>query len=149
MKLRQMLRCLPYNLFPSYRSSGAWVEYIAEDWHEVKIRLPLNWHTRNVVGSTYCGSMYSAVAPWYMAMLINILGKEYQVWDKVVKIDFRKPGKSTLFAHFLITPDEVASIQADLAERRSVERQYTVDLVDAKGTTHAAFEEMIYIRVKR
>ncbi len=149
MNLHQTIRCLPYNLFPSYRSTGAWIDYIADDWHEVKIRLPLNWHTRNSVGTLFCGSMYSAIAPWYMGMLVKILGKDYLVWDKVVKIDFKKPGQTTLFAHFVIAPDEVASIRTALESRRSLERSYTINLVDEKGLTHVAFEELIYIRVKR
>lgn len=147
--LKDRLRCWKYNLFPSYRSSGAWITHLSENWHEVSIRLPLNLWTRNYVGTTYCGSMYSAVAPWYMAMLAQNLGPEYLVWDKTVKISFQKPGKSALFAHFRLEEAELDSIRAELETKRSTERTYMVELVDAEQVVHVSFEEVIYIRRKR
>lgn len=146
---KDRLRCWKFNLFPSYRSSGAWITHIAENWQEVSIRLPLNLWTRNYVGTTYCGSMYSAVAPWYMAMLAQTLGPEYLVWDKTVKISFQKPGQSALYAHFSLSDDHLAEIRAELEGKRSTERTYIVELVDAQKVVHAAFEEVVYIRRKR
>ena len=39
-----------FNLCPAYRGSGARVTYIASDWREVRVRLPLSWRSRNYVG---------------------------------------------------------------------------------------------------
>ena len=63
-----------FNFFPAYRGAGARITYIAADWREVRIKLPLNWLTRNYVGTIYGGSMYGAVDPIYMIMLIRLLG---------------------------------------------------------------------------
>lgn len=70
-----------FNFFPAYRGTGGRVEYIAGDWREIRIRLPLNWRTRNYVGTIFGGSLYGAVDPLYMIMLIRNLGDEYVVWD--------------------------------------------------------------------
>jgi hypothetical protein len=35
-----------FNLFPCYRRTGVRMTYIAPDFHEVRIKLPLNWKTR-------------------------------------------------------------------------------------------------------
>ena len=40
-----------FNLFPVYRRTGGRVQYIAEDYTEARVRLPLNWRTRNYVGT--------------------------------------------------------------------------------------------------
>ena len=50
-----------FNLFPAYRGTGARIAYIADDFHEVRLRLPLSWRTRNAVGTIFGGSMYGAV----------------------------------------------------------------------------------------
>ena len=63
-----------FNLFPAYRGTGAHVSYIAGDFREVRIRLPLSWRTRNVVGTIFGGSLYGAVDPIFMIMLMNLLG---------------------------------------------------------------------------
>ncbi|HEY7975525.1 MAG TPA: DUF4442 domain-containing protein, partial [Ktedonobacterales bacterium] len=59
-----------FNLSPVYRSTGATITYIAADWRETRIKLPLRLRTRNYVGTIYGGSMYAAVDPFYMVMLI-------------------------------------------------------------------------------
>jgi acyl-coenzyme A thioesterase PaaI-like protein len=137
-----------FNLFPAYRGTGGRVVYIADDWHEVRVKLPLNWRTRNYVGTIYGGSIYGAIDPIYMLMLMRILGPDYIVWDKAAKIRFRKPGKSTLFADFLLTPDEVVEIK-DLAEsNRSIDRIYSLELKDKEGVLHAQIEKTLYISKK-
>jgi acyl-coenzyme A thioesterase PaaI-like protein len=135
-----------FNLFPAYRGTGARVTYIAADWHEVRIRLPLSWRTRNYVGTIFGGSLYGAVDPMYMIMLIHILGSGYTVWDKAATIRFQKPGRSTLTARFLLEAAEIAEIRRLLETAPSVDRVYTVDLVDAAGTVHASVAKTVYVR---
>lgn len=91
-----------FNLFPAYWCTGARITYLADDFREVRVRLPLNWRTRNYVGTIFGGSMYAAVDPVYMIMLIHNLGPEYEVWDKAASIRFREPGRDTLRARFVL-----------------------------------------------
>ncbi len=98
------------------------------------------------MGTIFGGSMYAAVDPIYMMMLIKTLGKEYIVWDKAAWIRFRKPGKGTLYIHFLLSTEETDSIRAELQHVQSVERTYHVDIADAEGIVHAEIEKTIYIR---
>jgi len=137
-----------FNFFPAFRGTGGRITYIASDWREARIKLPLNWRTRNYVGTIYGGSMYAAVDPIYMVMLIKILGPEYVVWDKAASIRFKKPGTGTLFAKFVIADDELNAIWTALATLPSVERAYHVELVDADGIVHAAIDKTVYIRRK-
>jgi hypothetical protein len=137
-----------FNLFPAYRGTGGRVIYAAADFHEVRVKLPLNWRTRNYVGTIYGGSIYGAIDPIYMLMLMRILGPGYVVWDKAANVRFRKPGKGTLFADFLLTADEIIEIK-DLAENaRSIDRIYKVELKDKSGVVHAQIEKTLYISKK-
>jgi len=135
-----------FNLFPAYRGTGARVTYIAGDFREVRIHLRLSWRTRNAVGTIYGGSMYGAVDPIYMIMLMHLLGREYVVWDKAATIRFRKPGKATLHATFTIDEAELDAIRAAVASEAPIDRIYNVALVDGEGTVHAEVEKVIYIR---
>lgn len=138
-----------FNLFPAYRGSGGRVTYIAEDFREVRVKIPLWWRTRNYVGTIYGGSMYAAIDPIYMLMLIRILGPEYIVWDKAAKIRFRKPGKDTLFAKFELSEDEIKEIKRLAEIEKSIDRIYDLALVDKNGTVHAQIEKTLYIAKKR
>jgi acyl-coenzyme A thioesterase PaaI-like protein len=135
-----------FNLFPAYRGTGARVTYIADDFREVRVRLPLSWRTRNAVGTIFGGSMYGAVDPIYMIMLMAILGRDYVVWDKAATIRFRKPGQTTLTATFTIDDAELDAIRAATAGGQPIDRTYNVDLVDDEGTVHADVEKVIYVR---
>lgn len=137
-----------FNLFPAYRGTGARVTYIASDFREVRVRLPLSWRTRNYVGTIFGGSLYASVDPMYMIMLIRTLGREYIVWDKAASIRFRKPGRSTLYATFRIDEPELEAIRSATANGEPVDRVYNVDLVDADGVVHASVEKVIYVRRK-
>lgn len=140
------LRRWGFNFFPAYRGTGARITYIAADWREIRIKLPLSWRTRNYVGTIYGGSMYAAVDPIFMIMLIKLLGPAYVVWDKAASIRFKKPGKSTLSARFVIDEAETEAIKAELAGRPAIDRVYQIDLVDHDGVVHASVEKTIYIR---
>jgi len=137
-----------FNFFPAYRGTGAWVTYIAGDFREVRVRLPLSWRTRNLVGTIFGGSLYGSVDPIYMIMLIRLLGREFIVWDKAAEIRFRKPGRSTLFATFTIDESELNAIREATAAGNPIDRLYTVDLVDRDGVIHATINKTIYIRRK-
>ncbi len=136
------------NLFPAYWGTGAHVTYIAADWHEIHVALPLSWRTRNYVGTIYGGSMYAGLDPMYMLMLIKILGKDYVVWDKAATIRFKRPGRSTLYARCVLGDQEIERIKAELVEKPSLDCVYSVDLTDAQGVVHASVEKTIYIRRK-
>ena len=138
-----------FNFFPAFRGTGGRVTYIASDWSEVRIKVPLNWRTRNYVGTIYGGSMYGAVDPFYMVMLIKRLGPEYIVWDKAATVRFKKPGRGTLTAQFLVQVEELRAIERALANgAASVDRVYQVDLADAAGAVVATVEKVVYIRRK-
>jgi len=125
------------------------VTYVASDFREVHVRLPLSWRTRNYVGTIFGGSLYGAVDPIYMIMLIKILGPDYVVWDKAATIRFVRPGRTTLTARFRVNDEEVRAIRAELETADSVDRVYRVELIDAEGRVHAEVDKTIYVRRRR
>ncbi len=137
-----------FNWFPAYRLTGARLTWLADDWHEVRLRLPLNWQTRNVVGTIFGGSMYGALDPVFMIMLMRLLGPGYVVWDKSATIHFRRPGREQLFATFRLAPEEAALLRAAVDAEGKVEREYSVELVNAAGEVHATCVKLLSVRRK-
>ena len=135
-----------FNWFPAYRATGARLTYISHDWRDVRLRLPLSWQTRNYVGTLFGGSMYGALDPVYMVMLIKTLGPDYVVWDKAATIQFRRPGRGTLYATFQLTDTVLAAIRQAVAEHGKVEWRFTTELTDVSGEVHATCEKLLSIR---
>lgn len=138
-----------FNWFPAYRGTGGRVECIDGSWTEVRIRLPLSWRTRNYVGTIYGGSLYGAIDPFYMIMLIKLLGREYEVWDKAATIRFRRPGRTTLHATFRIEAEVLERIRTDVERDGRSEPHFTIDLVDEAGEVHATCEKVISVRRRK
>jgi hypothetical protein len=134
-----------FNFFPAYRATGGRVTYIAADWTEIHVTVPLNWRTRNYVKTIFGGSMYGAVDPFYMFMLIKLLGSEYVVWDKTAAIRFRRPGRERLFAKFVVTTADLAEIRNGVAKGGKYEKSYIVNLTSRSGEVHAIIEKGIHI----
>lgn len=143
--LRSRLWRLAFRLFPAYRGTGGRVTHIAPDWSEVRVTVPHNLRTRNYVGTIFGGSMYGAVDPIYMLMLIRRLGDDYVVWDKAAEIEFKKPGKDDLYATFGVSDEEVAAIESALETDDALDREYTVDLVDDDGVVHATVTKTLHV----
>jgi acyl-coenzyme A thioesterase PaaI-like protein len=135
-----------FNFFPTYRSTGAWITYIADDHHEIRITLPFGWRTKNYVGTMFGGSMYAACDGVYMVMLIKALGRDYIVWDKSATVRFRKPARTTLYGSFVLSSQELDDIRNRLGPGESTERIHRVELTDRAGAVHAEIEWSIHIR---
>lgn len=137
-----------FNWFPAYRATGARITYIAGDWGEVRIRLPLSWRTRNYVGTLFGGSMYGAIDPIYMILLIKLLGSAYEVWDKSATIRFLRPGRSTLHATFKVDAATLDAIRDAVAREGRTQHRFTIDLADAAGEVHATCEKVVSVRTR-
>jgi len=135
-----------YNFYPVYRRTGARIIYIDESWKKIRIALPLRVWTRNYYGTISGISMFGAVDPIYMVMLINLLGPDYVVWDKQAAIYFKKPGKTRLTARFIVDDSELNLIKKTLESEPSVIRTYQIDLKDTEGTVCATVDKVIHIR---
>ncbi|MCD6347047.1 MAG: DUF4442 domain-containing protein, partial [Bacteroidales bacterium] len=86
------------NLYPPYLGAGVKVTYISEDWRELRVSMSLRWFNRNAVGTHFGGSLYSMIDPHLMLLLMQLLGKEYLVWDKAANIEFIKASKRKLMS---------------------------------------------------
>ena len=137
-----------FNLVPAFRGTGSRITYIAPDWSEVRVRLPLSWRTRNYVGTIFGGSLYGALDPVYMIMLMKTLGPGYIVWDKAANIRFLRPGRETLYATFRLDEATLRSIRAAVADRGKIEWRTTVALANAAGEVHASCEKVLSIRLR-
>lgn len=134
------------NRWPCFRGTGGKVTRIAPDWSEMEVRIPLSRRTRNYVGTIFGGSLYAAVDPHFMFMLMHRLGPDYLVWDKAAAIRFRKPGRSTLTAVCRLPDAEVEEVRRLMAATPKLDRSYSVDLVDADGAVHATVEKTVNVR---
>ena len=140
---------LGFNLHPAFRGTGGRVIHVAEDLSHIRIRLPLTWRTKNVVGSLYGGSLFAVTDGVHPMMLMAALGDEVIVWDKAASIRYKKPAYATLYADFSLNTVDLAEIRQALDLYSEVDRTFLVELKDAAGVVHTVVERTVYIAHKK
>ncbi len=98
------------NIWPPFLFAGIKVVHIAPDFREVRVELRHRRLNMNYVGTHFGGSLFSMADPFFVVMLMNILGRGYVVWDKASRIEFLRPGTGTVRANFEITDAMLAEI---------------------------------------
>lgn len=139
---------LALNFWPCIRFSGGRITHLSEDFTVLRVKLPLTWRTRNRVGTIYGGSMYSATDPFYMLMLMEILGREFVVWDKAGTIRFKRPAQETLFVEFKITTEMLADVRNTVEQCHEGNFVWTIQLKSASGVVHAEIDKTLYVAKK-
>ena len=147
MKLRILK--LGMNLWPPFLGAGIKVRHIRADYREVVVSMKLRWYNRNYVGTHFGGSLAAMTDPFYMLMLIHILGNEYTVWDKTSTIDFITPGRGTVTARFRLKDEQIKEIKENTAKGDAYLPEFTVDIVDESGEVIATVKKILYVRKKQ
>ena len=125
------------------------IMHIASDWTKIRTRMKLSFYNKNYVGSHFDGALFAMTDPFYMLMLMNILGRDYVVWDKAAQIDFVRPGRTTVTADFLVTEAMLADIKSRTANGEKYEPTYRIDVCDTAGNVVACIDKTLYIRRKQ
>jgi acyl-coenzyme A thioesterase PaaI-like protein len=145
-KFRRLIRLM--NFYPPYLFSGIKVVEYTPDFSMFRTRLKLTWYNRNLLGTAFGGSLYSMCDPFFMFILIIHLGDEYIVWDKNASIDFRKPGKGTVFAEFKLSTTEIAEVKRVVDAQGKHTFEFPCEVRDEAGNLIASLKKGVYVRRK-
>ncbi|MCB4798392.1 DUF4442 domain-containing protein [Tamlana sp. PT2-4] len=137
-----------FNWSPMYRRTTAKVTEVSNDLLYVKIKIPLSYKNKNFVGTIFGGSLFSATDPLYMIQLINILGKDYVVWDKAATIKYKKPARSTVYCEFIFKNDEIKNIKSVVAEHGEFNLIKNTNITDKNGVVISELSKTIYVANK-
>jgi acyl-coenzyme A thioesterase PaaI-like protein len=137
------------NIYPPYLGAGVKVTYIREDWQELHVSMAMRWYNRNAVGTHFGGSLYAMVDPHLMLLLMQLLGKQYRVWDKSAEIEFVKATKRKVKAVILISADDLETIKRRTENGDKYFADFMVEIRDEDRDLVARVRKTIYIRKKR
>ena len=136
------------NWYPPMIGAGIKVIATNADVTSITVEMKLRWWNKNIVGTQFGGSLYMMCDPFFMAILMANLGRDYIVWDKAASIQFLKPGRSHVRAIFHIPPEEIARVRALADAGEKVTPEYDVDITDTDGTLIARVRKVLYVRRK-
>ena len=83
-----------------------------------------------------------------MIQLIQILGDEYIVWDKMATIKYKRPANAKTNVLFQFSDKEIDDIKMQVSELNEINIVKHLNLISDKGEVFAELEKTIYIASK-
>jgi len=129
--------------------SGIRVRRFSEDWTEATVELHVNVFTRNYVKTAFGGSMSAMTDPYFFMLIRHQLGREHVVWDTRGEIEFVKPGRGVLTAHFSVPREKAEELRTRAAGGAKVLEWFETDITDRAGDVVARVRREVYVREKK
>lgn len=146
MKLSTLLPLLRF--WPPFWGAGISVKAFNDDYSRIVVQMKMRFWNKNYVGSHYGGSLYSMTDPFYMLMLMEALGKNYIIWDKVGTIRYKKPAHGHVFAEFALLPEQLNAIKLQADEKEKSEPVFEIKIIDSTGVIVAEVIKTLYVKRK-
>ncbi|MCW3491814.1 DUF4442 domain-containing protein [Microbacterium sp. SSM24] len=129
--------------------SGIRIRSFSEDWTHATVELHVNVITRNYVKTAFGGSMSAMTDPYFFMLLMHQLGRDYVVWDTRGEIEFVKPGRGVLTAHFAVPREKAEELRARARGGAKVLEWFETEITDAAGDVVARVRREVYVREKK
>lgn len=137
-------------LFPPFFFGGVRVLSVERGFRGCRVRVRRSLFTRNLQGSTFGGTIFSAADPFHAILYWQIFahrGLAIQAWLKRASIAYRRPAATALTMDFALSEDDVNAAAAALDRDGRFEREFVVHAVDAHGTTCAEVNVLVHLRL--
>ena len=148
-KIPKNLLLKAVNLWPPFVGAGIRLKTLTADFRFARVEMKLTTLNTNYVGVHFGGSLYSMTDPWYMLMVMDNLGREYVVWDKAARIQFKRPGKGLVHAEFTVTESLIEEIKSEVLEKGKTEKELQVEVKNSEGQIVALVDKTIWISKKK
>jgi acyl-coenzyme A thioesterase PaaI-like protein len=138
-----------FNVWPPFVAAGIRVLEVADDWRRARVRLRRHWYNANYVGTHFGGSLFAMTDPFWMILVMENLGRDYNVWDKAAEIQFVSAVREDVFAEFVLDAALLDALRAQAAGGDKVLHWFEADVRTASGAVVARVRKQIYIRLKK
>ena len=122
---------------------------IADDFHEMQVRLKHSFWNRNPNKSVWGGSIASALDPFFPVMMKQIIlrrGTSTDFFSKAIHVEFVRVVETNIFFQFNITEQEVINAEKMLYNDGKYEGWHFVSGVDTKGNVCVNGKVQVYLR---
>ena len=129
--------------------SGIRVKRFSKDWTHATVELHINVFTRNYVKTAFGGSMSAMTDPYFFMLVKHQLGNDYVVWDTRGEIEFVKPGRGVLTAHFAVPKQKATELRERARGGAKVLEWFESEITDRHGDVVARVRREVYVREKK
>jgi hypothetical protein len=136
-------------LYPPLLFNRIVVKHISNDFKTVTVHIKKSLLNRNLQGSIFGGTLFSAADPFYPLMYWNIFshrGQALQAWVRFTEGDYKLPATTDMLLNFNISDDDIAEAEKAIAEHGRFKKFHTVAIKNKKEETCVEFRILVYMK---
>lgn len=139
-----MMRLFPPLLFNRIR-----LLYLSPDLMHCRVRIAHSVLNRNLQGSVFGGTLFSAFDPFLPVLMWQIFarkGLKLEAWLKKAEIDYLKPSSTQMYIDFCLTDLDIQEAEQSLAQKGKFEKWLPAEAVDQNGIVCVQARLLVYLR---
>jgi acyl-coenzyme A thioesterase PaaI-like protein len=137
------------NIYPPLFFQRISLKKLSKDFKYAEVRVHKSLLNRNMNGTIFGGTIFSAADPFYSLMLWQIFhmkGYSVQTWLKSAEIHYKKPAATSLTLKFVIKDEEIDLFEREMNANGKFSHPFTVEMIDKQGEVCAIAHTEAYIR---
>jgi acyl-coenzyme A thioesterase PaaI-like protein len=143
---------LALNLYPPFLFGRTRVVRIGRDFRSCTVRVKPSFLTRNLQGSIFGGTIFSAADPFHALLYWQVFahrGLRVQAWLKSARIEYRRPASSDLTFEFALSEEDIEEAQAALDRDGRFAKIFRTEAIDRGGQVCSVIHTEVYLRRPR
>lgn len=137
------------NFYPPFIFNRIKVISISDDFTTVKVKIKKSIWNKNMAGTIFGGTLFSAADPFIAVMYWQIFSIRFNqkiiVWLKSAEIIYKKPSATDMFLDFKIEEEEIEIAKKTLEEKGKYVSEYIVELKNTGGEVCALVKLKSYL----
>jgi acyl-coenzyme A thioesterase PaaI-like protein len=143
---------LVLNLYPPFLFGRTRVVRVGSDFRGCTVRVRPSFLTRNLQGSLFGGTIFSAADPFHALLYWQVFahrGVRVQAWLKSARIAYRRPVSSDLTFEFSLSEEDIEEAQAALDRDGRFAKTFRTEAIDRDGQLCTEVHTEVYLRLPR
>lgn len=137
------------NLYPPLFFNRIVVKEISKDFMYIKAVIKKSVFNRNLNGTIFGGTLFSAADPFFSIMYWQIFVRKktrMEAWVRAIEGNYIKPAGSDITLEFRLTEQDIIDAEQMVEKEGRIKKWHTVNLINKKGEVCVEFKILVYMR---
>lgn len=151
MKLKPWAAKWFMNLYPPNLFNRIVISRISNNFREVEIKVRKSLLNRNLQGTIFGGTLYSAADPYPAIIYWQILKQQdinTEAWLKKAEVEYHKPASTSITLKYKITEKEISEAMEELFKSGKFSCWHTVQGKDKNGEVCVTIKSQIVLKMR-
>jgi hypothetical protein len=139
------------NLYPPFLLNRIFVKYVSDDFRRADIKIKKSWLNKNLQGTIFGGTLYSAADPYPALLYWQIFaqkGIKTEAWLKKAEVEYHMPANSDITISYEISEQNIVEAEEALKDTGRFSTWHEAQAIDKSGDVCVTFRSQIVMKLR-